>query len=170
MERIRERFERDYAETFALLRRLAVRKTDIPADAEDVLQSTYLKYYAYLERGGGTHVKEPAAYLTGMLKKELFRYRLFGSRRKTEPLKETLADGACTEAEAMDRLAVAEVAECLKAEPAISRKIFSLYYGCGMKTAEIAAALGMKDAAVRQRLNRTRARIRREIGQGTDGE
>ena len=48
----------------------------------------------------------------------------------------------------------------LETEPEPNRRAFILYYGYDRPQKEIAAALGVSEDAVRQRLYRTRARIR----------
>ena len=45
-------------------------------------------------------------------------------------------------------------------EPELSRRVFLLFYGCDQSQKEIATSLGITEEAVRQRLYRTRSRIR----------
>lgn len=53
-----------------------------------------------------------------------------------------------------------EVWRLLRDEPELNRRAFILFYGCNRSQKEIAAALGIREEAVRQRLYRTRERIR----------
>ena len=53
-----------------------------------------------------------------------------------------------------------EVWALLEREPELNRRIFLLFYGCDRTQKEIASSLGLSEEAVRQRLYRTRRRIR----------
>lgn len=55
---------------------------------------------------------------------------------------------------------MAEVWALLEREPETNRRIFLLFYGCDRTQKEIASSLGLSEEAVRQRLYRTRGRIR----------
>ncbi len=59
-----------------------------------------------------------------------------------------------------------EVWRLLKHEPEINQRAFVLYYGYDRSQKEIAAALGIREEAVRQRLYRTRERIRTMLERG----
>lgn len=54
-----------------------------------------------------------------------------------------------------------EIWRLLEKEPELNRRIFLLYYGYDRSQKEIAQALGLGENAVRQRLYRTRNRIRK---------
>ena len=53
-----------------------------------------------------------------------------------------------------------EVWRLLERETELNRRIFLLFYGCDRSHKQIASSLGMTEEAVRQRLYRTRGRIR----------
>lgn len=53
-----------------------------------------------------------------------------------------------------------EVWRLLQNEPALNRRVFLLYYGFDRSQKEIGEALGIGEKAVRQRLYRTRQRIK----------
>ena len=53
-----------------------------------------------------------------------------------------------------------EVWRLLGREPDLNRRIFLLFYGCDRSQKEIAESLGITEEAVRQRLYRTRGKIR----------
>ena len=58
-----------------------------------------------------------------------------------------------------------EVWRLLQKEPDLDRRAFLLYYGYERSQKQIAAALGISEKAVRQRLYRTRGRIRMMLKQ-----
>ena len=55
---------------------------------------------------------------------------------------------------------VEEIWRLLEREPELNRRIFLLFYGYDRSQKQIAASLGITEEAVRQRLYRTRGRIR----------
>ena len=68
----------------------------------------------------------------------------------------------------LDREAEREIWDLIKAEPLPSYQAFTLYYGLSVPTGEIAKELGLSEDAVRKRLSRTRARLRRYLSERTN--
>ena len=91
-------------------------------------------------------------------------YRTAAKRKETDqPLPESFE--LMSEDEPLDeRLLreerVDEVWQLLEREPELNRRVFLLFYGCDRSQKQIADSLGMTEEAVRQRLYRTRGRIR----------
>jgi RNA polymerase sigma-70 factor (ECF subfamily) len=159
-----ERFERIYAQTRdALLRYLWVRTNAAP-EAEDLFQEVYRKFYIRLSRGV-LPILDPERYLFAIAKKELSRYyRQKVRRTEAEQPLEELGDPASEDVPIDEHLLTEErkdaVWRLLMNEPQLNRRIFCLFYVCDRSQKEIAASLGIDEAAVRQRLYRTRQRIR----------
>ncbi len=160
-------FNRIYEETHRDILRWIVIKTNRANDVEDLLQEVYRSFYARLLRHGARDILDAKRYLIAIAKKELARfYRNKSARRENE----CAFDDAVTEdaEQALDeRFFTAEAARrvwaLVRQEPLLSYKAFTLYYGFSMRIAEIAAALGVTEAAVKQRLMRTRNHIRAEL-------
>ena len=53
-----------------------------------------------------------------------------------------------------------EIWRLLEGEPEVNRRVFLLFYGCDRSQKEIAESMGITEEAVRQRLYRTRGKIR----------
>lgn len=162
-----ERFNRIYEETRSdLLRHLWVRTNAAP-DAEDLFQEIYRKFYIRLSRSV-LPILDPKRYLFTIAKKELSRYYLHRAKRaEAEQPMETLPDVPSEEAPIDERLLTEErkdaVWRLLQSEPELNRRIFVLFYACDRSQKEIGEALGLDETAVRQRLYRTRQRIRQKL-------
>ncbi|MBR3037084.1 MAG: sigma-70 family RNA polymerase sigma factor [Clostridia bacterium] len=159
-----ERFDRIYAQTRdGLLRYLWVRTSAAP-EAEDLFQEVYRKFYVRLSRSV-LPILDSERYLYSIAKKELSRYyRQKAKRVEAEQPIETLTDLPAEDVPIDERLLTEErkdaVWRLLQNEPPLNRRIFVLFYACDRTQKEIAASLGIEETAVRQRLYRTRQRIR----------
>lgn len=162
-----ERFNRIYEETRSdLLRYLWVRTNAAP-DAEDLFQEVYRKFYIRLSRSV-LPILDPKRYLFTIAKKELSRYYLHRAKRtEAEQPMETLSNVPSEDAPIDERLLTEErkdaIWRLLQSEPELNRRIFVLFYACDRSQKEIGEALGLDETAVRQRLYRTRQRIRQKL-------
>ena len=162
-----ERFNRIYEETRSdLLRYLWVRTNAAP-DAEDLFQEVYRKFYIRLSRSV-LPILDPKRYLFTIAKKELSRYYLHRAKRtEAEQPMETLPNVPSEDAPIDERLLTEErkdaIWRLLQSEPELNRRIFVLFYACDRSQKEIGEALGLDETAVRQRLYRTRQRIRQKL-------
>ena len=163
-----EAFNRVYDATRDALLRWLLPRVRSSADVEDLMQEIYKKLYRKMSQH--SEVREPEKYLFGIAKKELARFyrRRAAEQSRTEPLSDQLPD----EEPSPELLAVslereAEIWAIVQSEPLLSYQAFALYYGFSVPTNEIAAELGLSEDAVRKRLSRTRARIRRLLAEQT---
>ena len=158
-----EQFDRIYAETRDdLLRYLTLRMNADP-EAEDLFQEVYRRFYDRLTRG--VPVLDPRRYLFSVAKKVLAGYYRSSAKRKAaeQPRPEdfeVVSDDEPIDERLLREERMDEVWRLLKHEPEINQRAFVLYYGYDRSQKEIAAALGIREEAVRQRLYRTRERIR----------
>ena len=158
-----EQFDRIYAETRDdLLRYLTLRMNADP-EAEDLFQEVYRRFYDRLTRG--VPVLDPRRYLFSVAKKVLAGYYRSSAKRKAaeQPMPEdfeVVSDDEPIDERLLREERMDEVWRLLKHEPEINQRAFVLYYGYDRSQKEIAAALGIREEAVRQRLYRTRERIR----------
>ncbi|MDO4852293.1 MAG: sigma-70 family RNA polymerase sigma factor [Clostridia bacterium] len=152
-----------YDATFRELTRYCVIKAKRVQDVDDLLQATYEQFYKHLRRRGTESVENAQAYLLTILKKQLSRYYRFHALHQEVSLDETvepLATAETPEDELLGKLTLDEIWACVEAEPQLSQKAFVLHYGYDMKVTEVAEALGITEAAARNRLLHTRNRIR----------
>ena len=159
-------FNRIYEETHRDVLRYVVAKTNRADDVEDILQEVYRSFYVHLCRNGAQSVRFEKQYLIAIAKKELARfYRNKSIKAEREVL---LSDDAEETTEPLDEQyftneAAAKTWEIVRGEPLLSYKAFTLYYGFSMRICDIARAIGATEPAVKQRLLRTRNKIRKEL-------
>ncbi len=159
-----ERFDQIYSETRDDLLRYLMLRTNAAPEAEDLFQEVYRRFYARLARSV-LPILDPRRYLFSVAKKVLAGYyRTAAKRKETEqPLPEDF--DLMSEDEPIDERLLREeradeVWRLLEREPELSRRVFLLFYGCDQSQKEIATSLGITEEAVRQRLYRTRGKIR----------
>lgn len=164
-----EQFDRIYAETRDDLLRYLTLRTNADPEAEDLFQEVYRRFYDRLTRG--VPVLDPRRYLFSVAKKVLAGYYRSSAKRKAaeQPIPEdfeVVSDGEPIDERLLREERMDEVWRLLKHEPEINQRAFVLYYGYDRSQKEIAAALGIREEAVRQRLYRTRERIRAMLERG----
>ena len=163
-----ETFNHVYDVTRDTLLRWLLPRIRSGADVEDLMQEIYKKLYRKMTGHG---IREPEKYVFGIAKKELAKF--YRHRAKVQsceaPIPEQPIDeGPEPEDIVLDREAEREIWDLIKAEPLPSYQAFTLYYGLSVPTGEIAKELGLSEDAVRKRLSRTRARLRRYLSERTN--
>ena len=161
--------DRIYAETRDDLLRYLTLRTNADPEAEDLFQEVYRRFYDRLMRG--VPVLDPRRYLFSVAKKVLAGYYRSSAKRKAaeQPIPEdfeVVSDDEPIDERLLREERMDEVWRLLKHEPEINQRAFVLYYGYDRSQKEIAAALGIREEAVRQRLYRTRERIRAMLERG----
>ena len=159
-------FNQIYEETYRDVLRFVVAKTSRADDVEDILQEVYRSFYVRMCRKDAQTVRSAKQYLIAIAKKELvsfYRKKSLKAEREVfltedvEEATEPLAEQFFT------NQAARQTWEIVRAEPLLSYKAFTLYYGFSMRVCDIAREIGISEAAVKQRLMRTRNKIRREL-------
>lgn len=139
---------------------------DVPA-SEDIAQEAFLSAWQHLRR-----LQNPASFLPWLrqITRNLARDHLRAQRHRpldglgAELAIASAADPAPTPAEQLmagEREAAA--AELISALPAESREVLLLYYREDQSSKQVAALLGLSDAAVRKRLSRARQALREDL-------
>ena len=159
-----ERFDQIYSETRDDLLRYLMLRTNAAPEAEDLFQEVYRRFYARLTRSV-LPILDPRRYLFSVAKKVLAGYYRTAAKRKEmeQPLPEDfelISEDEPLDERLLQEERVDEVWRLLEREPEMNRRVFLLFYGCDQSQKQIASSLGMTEEAVRQRLYRTRGRIR----------
>ena len=159
-----ERFDQIYSETRDDLLRYLMLRTNAAPEAEDLFQEVYRRFYARLTRSV-LPILDPRRYLFSVAKKVLAGYYRTAAKRKEmeQPLPEDfdlLSEDEPLDERLLQEERVDEVWRLLEGEPEVNRRVFLLFYGCDRSQKEIAESMGITEEAVRQRLYRTRGKIR----------
>lgn len=159
-----ERFDRIYSETRDDLLRYLMLRTNAAPEAEDLFQEVYRRFYTRLTRSV-LPILDPRRYLFSVAKRVLAEYYRGAARKREaeQPLPEDFE--LISEEEPIDERLLREermdeIWRMLDREPDLNRRIFLLFYGYDRSQKQIASSLGITEEAVRQRLYRTRGRIR----------
>ena len=139
---------------------------DVPA-SEDIAQEAFLSAWQHLRR-----LQNPASFLPWLrqITRNLARDHLRAQRHRpldglgAELAIASAADPSPTPSEQLladEREAAA--AELISALPAASREVLLLYYREDQSSQQVAALLGLSDAAVRKRLSRAREALREDL-------
>ena len=159
-----ERFDQIYSETRDDLLRYLMLRTNAAPEAEDLFQEVYRRFYARLTRSV-LPILDPRRYLFSVAKKVLAGYYRTAAKRKEmeQPLPEDfdlLSEDEPLDERLLQEERVDEIWRLLEGEPEVNRRVFLLFYGCDRSQKEIAESMGITEEAVRQRLYRTRGKIR----------
>ena len=166
MSNTKSYFDEVYEKVYRDLLRYAVIHLEQPADAEDVLQTVFTAFYRRIVRFEHFDILTPKAFLMRVLQREISRWN---EQRTKEgnvfSLEETEYVDQETGIEELvaDRSMAETVLETAKALTADSYRVFVLYYGYGLSTAQIAGELGIGREAVKTRLFRARNAIRKQL-------
>ncbi|NZA26367.1 sigma-70 family RNA polymerase sigma factor [Luteimonas sp. SJ-92] len=139
---------------------------DVPA-SEDIAQEAFLKAWQQLGR-----LHSPTSFLPWLrqITRNLAHDHLRATRRR--PLDGEVAELAISRAadpagtpvhQLIDAERQAVAAELISELPEDSREVLLLYYREGQNSRQVAALLGLSDAAVRKRLSRARRCLRVEL-------
>lgn len=159
-----ERFNRIYDETRDDLLRYLMIRTNAAPEAEDLFQEVYRQFFRRLTQNA-LPILDPRRYLFSAAKKLLAGYYRKAAKRKAaeQPMPEDfdlISDEEPIDERLLKEERADEIWRLLKSEPELNQRVFLLFYGYDRSQKEIAEALGISEEAVRQRLYRTRSRIR----------
>ena len=152
---IRSQWEKALKEHGDAVYRLALTRTGHKQDAEDVAQTTFLRYAEALEKGATfesrEHVKAWLFRVAINQSKNLFSTAWFRHR------------AALTEELTFTQESYREIYFAVQSLPEKYRTVIHLYYYEGYSIKEIGELLGKKENTVKSLLKRGREQLRREV-------
>lgn len=146
------------------LYRVAVRITGSAADAEDAVQEAFARAFDALKAGRYDERLRMEAWLVTIVTRVCID-SLRARRENGELAPEAAAVGLPEE----QRLALVELSRWMEGLPPDQRAAVVLKFMEEMTSAEVAAALGVSEGAVEQRILRARAMLRKRMGSDVDG-
>ncbi len=165
----REIFERLFAATYTDVVAYCRRRTPSISDADDAVAATYVVVWRRLDEAAGAN--SPLAWILGVAYRVLANQRRTTRRqRRLERKAEQLhleSPPARPERIVLDRADLEGVLAALASLPPLDREFVRLVAFEQLDYAQIAEAHGLSEGAVRSRLHRARARLRREAS-GTE--
>lgn len=141
------------------------------ADVEDLVSRTFARMVEHLERFDPER-GSVRAWSIGIARNAVIDHlRAQRGRGADAEAVERLADAALDPAGALEAdERDAELRALLAEYPPVVREMFSLRFGDGLRVREIAALVGMSEAAVKQRFARTLRELRGKLREGAEGK
>jgi RNA polymerase sigma-70 factor (ECF subfamily) len=164
-------FRRLYGELYDPVAGYIAQRTANVHDAEDLTGAVFHKFLTRLDRFEAKRGSVMTWILTMARTVVIDHHRRLdahGAARKNPVPVEELADVlAGTRTDPLGSLIrdenLRQIRQLLRREPDEIREMFALRFGQGMRSREVAAVMGLKEAAVKQRFARTLKKIRQEL-------
>ena len=142
-------FNQMYDETSQKVLIYITSKCGNPSDIQDIFQETYTELFFILKKRGGEYVQNSEAFAMQIAKQKVYRhYTLLQKLKNGLPI-ERVTDAL-----------LAEIRLHLRGKPAVTQKIFYLFYNMEQTIPQIAAELQMTESNVKNRLYRTLSELR----------
>ena len=158
----RELFDR-YA---PILRRVLTRSLDLPEEANDLLQQTFLQLFrARADYQPGRALRPWLFTIALNLKRQYFRTR----RRRPAALELTPKNEPTSSApSALENVEAQQLRAALETLPAVQRDAIVLHWLEGLSFPEIAQILGVSESALKVRAHRGYAQLRALLGRSDE--
>ncbi len=169
-------FNTVYEQTNKSVSRFVVSKCGSIADAEDIIQNVYTRFFQRISQKGYEDIESPEAFLINIAKFECSSY--FSAKKKNEKVssfaeyteeemvnieaqmskpQKSLEDVMCNKV-----LAKQIFDDIMKGDP-LTGQIFYLHFVCDMKLEDIASELDVKLSTVKNKLYRTIERQKKKF-------
>lgn len=143
-----------------------------PSDIQDIFQETYAEIFSVLQKKGAHYVQNAEAFSLQVAKQKVYRhYTLLQKLKKWLPTTSENREGEpfelalqTEEFSIEDRLItdalLADIRRHLRGKPAVTQKIFYLYYHMELTIPQIATELQITQSNEKNRLYRTLSELR----------
>lgn len=151
-----ENFEEIYNRTYKNTLKYILLHCNNLDDVNDIIQDTYVEFYKELKKRKFFELKEEQRFIIGISKNVLKKYyRLKNNILNLENEEIDTESNVDIELEFITKENVAEIWQMLKDKDIKIAKTFYLYYGLGMKIADIAKELKLSESAIKNYIYRT---------------
>jgi RNA polymerase sigma-70 factor (ECF subfamily) len=161
-------FETIYRDTFEAVSKNVYFQVAQAADAEDIVQEVYLRYYREVIVKGKV-VENPKAYLMAIAANQLKRYYRFKARRPIQlnvdeqEVFENISDETDLNLEVINRFTVEEILQEIKSLSVLDQKILTGHLRFEMTFAELASSLALSENTVKTRYYRMLRTLRQHL-------
>lgn len=146
-----------YEENYSLLLGVCHRYSSNHDDALDILHEGFIKIFAHI------HKYQPGTSLVAWMRRIMINtaidYYRMQSRRRTDDL-ETAFDVKTPEPDAISKLSVQEIIQCIQQLSPAYRSVFNLYVVEGFSHKEIAEMLDITESTSRSNLVKARSKLK----------
>ncbi len=171
-----EYFNRVYDDTNKSVSRFVVSKCGSLADAEDIIQNVYTRFYQRIVQKGYKDIESPEAFLINIAKFECSSY--FSGKKKNDKVssfsdyteeemvsieaqmskpQKSLEDVMC------NKVLAKQIFDDVMKSDEMTGQIFYLHFACDMKLEDVATALDVKLSTVKNKLYRTIERQKKKF-------
>ena len=166
------RFDEIYNSTQKAALTFITAKCKRTADVSDIFQDTYMELYQVLDKRGADYITNGKAFVLRLARQKIARHyslaeklRMFVSLDATEDDEtaapsDFIADDFVLEDFIVDQDILSAAREYIQAQPEAVQKVFYLFYEVDITIPEIAAALGMTESNVKNKIYRTITKLR----------
>lgn len=171
---IEARFNTLYEETSRNVLLYITSKCADPSDIQDIYQETFAEIFSALQKHGAGYIQNDEAFAIRIAKQKLSRHYSLLQKLKShmptklenrdgEPFERSLpAEDISIDDQLVTDALMEEIRLFLREKPAVTRKIFYLYYTMELTLPQIAEQLQMTESNVKNRLYRTLSELRKK--------
>ena len=166
----RKDFEEIYNNTYEIVLKFAIIKSNNIDDVKDIIQDTYLELLKIIKRKKYLELENVNNFIFGIENNIIKRH--YSKRKKNnlisfyvdDELKEKIPDKFDLEINIINKNNVSEIWDFLKKRDLLTTKIFYLHFVIGMKITEIAKELELGESNIKNRIYRTLREIKKSFG------
>lgn len=169
-----QKFEEIYKKTYHKVLKYILCKCQNLDDVNELLQDTYVELYKTMQKKNFLKINNEDLYMIGIAKNVVNKYyknkyrdnsNILYLSNETEEIEIQLKDDFNLETDIITKENISEIWDYLNKKNVLIAKIFYLYYGTGLKIAEISKELSINESTVKNYMYRTLKELKRIFGE-----
>ncbi len=151
-------FEQIYNETYNKTLKYIICKCQNLEDVNELIQETYIELYKTLKNKNKIKVEKEISYIIGIAKNKINQYYRQKYKEQSNIIyieEPTIPINSDLEVDIINKENVEQIWNYLNKKDVLIAKIFYLYYALGLKIAEIAEELNLKESNIKNHIYRT---------------